>query len=219
MRNKSAFTMIELILVIVVLGILAALAMPRVDRDSRQEAADNILSAIRYTQHLALMDNKTNPNDPLWQMTLWQIRFAQNGGEWHYVVAANNNHGANLDRIESAVDPSNGKYMWSNDATIDGDESPSIFISQKYGIQNVDFTNCVGQTGAAGNVAAAVRHIGFDYMGRPHRGLFGANNDFATVLHADCRIRFTFIDNTINPFEILIREETGYAQIVGQNAS
>jgi len=61
MRNKSAFTMIELILVIVVLGILAALAMPRVDRDSRQEAADNILSAIRYTQHLALMDNKTNP--------------------------------------------------------------------------------------------------------------------------------------------------------------
>jgi len=48
--KHSAFTMIELVLVIVVLGILAALAMPRLERDLRQEAKDNLLSAIRYTQ-------------------------------------------------------------------------------------------------------------------------------------------------------------------------
>ena len=59
--------MIELVMVIVVLGILAVLAMPRLDRDLRQEAGDNILSAIRYTQHMALMDDVTNPNDNEWQ--------------------------------------------------------------------------------------------------------------------------------------------------------
>lgn len=59
--KHPAFTMIELVFVIVVLGILSALAMPRIDRDLRQEAKDNILSSIRYTQHLALIDEKTNP--------------------------------------------------------------------------------------------------------------------------------------------------------------
>ena len=219
MRKKPAFTMLELIMVIVVLGILAALAIPRTERDLRQEAGDNILSAIRYTQHLALMDNKTNPSDPQWQRTLWQIRFAQIGGEWMYIVAANNDNGANLDRIEAAIEPTSGKYMWTSDAVVDNDESPNIFITNKYGVNSVDFTNCDGITGQAGRAGVAVRHIGFDYMGRPHRGLFGAGNDFATVLHADCQIKFTFTDNNIDDLEILIRQETGYANIVGQNAS
>ncbi len=74
-KHKKAFTMIELVFVIVVLGILAALALPRIERDIRQEAADNILSAIRYTQHLALTDNKTDPFDPNWQNKLWKIQF------------------------------------------------------------------------------------------------------------------------------------------------
>ena len=61
-KQSKAFTMIELVFVIVVIGILAALALPRIERDLRQEAADNILAAIRYTQHLALNDNKTDPS-------------------------------------------------------------------------------------------------------------------------------------------------------------
>jgi len=43
--QNSAFTLLELVFVILVLGILTALAIPRIDRDLRQEAADNILSA------------------------------------------------------------------------------------------------------------------------------------------------------------------------------
>ena len=74
-KHKKAFTMIELVFVIVVLGILAALALPRMDRDLRQEAKDNLLSDICYTQHLALTDNKTNPADPNWQSKLWKITF------------------------------------------------------------------------------------------------------------------------------------------------
>ena len=76
-KKKEAFTMLELVFVIVVLGILAALALPRIDRDLRQEAGDNILSAIRYTQHLALNDDKINPSINDWQKSLWQVRFTQ----------------------------------------------------------------------------------------------------------------------------------------------
>ena len=76
--NRNAFTMLELVMVIVVLGILASLAMPRMDRDTRQEAETNILSALRFTQNLALTDNKTDPSDPTWQKELWKLHFELN---------------------------------------------------------------------------------------------------------------------------------------------
>ena len=75
-QNRQAFTMLELVIVITVLGILAALAIPRMQRDLRQEAADNLVSAIRYTQHLAMMDDKTDPGNSMWQRRYWHIRFS-----------------------------------------------------------------------------------------------------------------------------------------------
>jgi prepilin-type N-terminal cleavage/methylation domain-containing protein len=71
--KRSAFTMIELVMVIVVLGILAALAIPRLDSDIRQRSGDNILSAIRFTQQMALMDDVTDPRHSDWQRTFWRL--------------------------------------------------------------------------------------------------------------------------------------------------
>ena len=54
--KKRAFTMIELIFVIVVVGILAAMIMPRLERNGAKEAATQLLTHIRsvsYT-HLTL---------------------------------------------------------------------------------------------------------------------------------------------------------------------
>ena len=59
--KKPAFTMIELVFVIVILVILAAMDIPSFDRDLRQGAKDNILAAISLTQHIALIDNITDP--------------------------------------------------------------------------------------------------------------------------------------------------------------
>ena len=42
-QNKKAFTMVEAVMVIVVMGVLAAVAMPRLESDRRQEAIDQIL--------------------------------------------------------------------------------------------------------------------------------------------------------------------------------
>ena len=56
-RSNSGFSMVELIVVILVLGILAAIAMPRfVDLDSfRARAAyDEVAGAVRYAQKLAV---------------------------------------------------------------------------------------------------------------------------------------------------------------------
>lgn len=215
-KQAKAFTMIELVFVIVVLGILAALAIPRLERDIRQEAADNILSAIRYTQHLALTDDKTNPFDLNWQKEFWTIRFSLDGeGRYFYTVSSNTNHGTNVSIDESAIDPANGKYMYTSDSIIDENESPNVFLGKKYGIDTADFTNC--KTTANGDNAS--QHIAFDHLGRPHKGVFvTATNDYRTVMTADCIISFGFEDGSDN-LNIRIIKETGYAFIVGQEDS
>jgi len=72
--------MIELVFVIVVLGILASLAMGRMDRDLKQEAAETILSHIRLAQQLALRDNKhRSDNNTQWQKAYWKIQFRNCG--------------------------------------------------------------------------------------------------------------------------------------------
>ena len=78
---KNAFTMLELVFVIVVLGIIAAIAMPRIDRDRTQEAADSILADIRYAQHMAMADYRqqsigTNANQ-------WQRSFCRQASSLH----------------------------------------------------------------------------------------------------------------------------------------
>lgn len=209
--KRNAFTMIELIFVIVIMGILAAVAMPRLDSDLRQEAADNILSAVRYTQHLALIDNKHDIGSKLWQKRLWNIFFKSDGT--YYVISSNMDEGGNRDKNESAIDPANGRLLYSADSTLDSDESPSIFLNKKYGIDTVDFTQCKS-TKYGINLS---RNVGFDYMGRPHKGMYGvaSTNEYATVMNADCEITFSFSDNS-TPVVLHIEQETGYAYIVGQ---
>jgi len=216
--HKSAFTMLELIMVIVVLGILASLALPRMERDLRQEAGDNILSAIRYTQHLALMDNKTNPNDVYWQREYWHMRFGTyDGSKRFYTISSNVNQNTdtsgneNVNKIETALDPSNGKYMFhrSGDASLNElDESPNIFISKKYSIDTIAFTG-----------GCSSQHIAFDHMGRPHVGIYNSSNTFDSYMTAECTWTFGFEDSGTTDLVITIQPETGYAQIVGQNAS
>ena len=55
---KRAFTLFEVILVIVVIGILAAVVLPRLKSDRLNEAADLFINTLRYAQHLAMVDDK-----------------------------------------------------------------------------------------------------------------------------------------------------------------
>lgn len=202
--QRTAFTFLEMVMVIVVLSILAALAIPRLERDRRQEAIGTVLSAVRYTQHLALIDDK-HDNNANWQRAFWTIRFQGNGD--YFTIASNSDYGTNFDNNESAIDPINGKLMYSTDAIINTNESPNIFLNKRFGINSVDFSQCGGN---------GTRHIAFDYLGRPHKGVFSASNNYSTYLQQDCNITFSFEDSDIDPFTLHIEKETGFAYVVGQ---
>lgn len=217
--GQAAFTMLELVFVIVVLGILAAMALPRLDRDIRQEAADNILSSIRYTRLMALTDNKTDPRTNTypngdWQKSLWAMRFTvstSNPDGTYYTIATDANRNGSIDKNESAIDPANGKYFFNTSggfANMASDESPNVFIGHKYGINNITF---------GGGCSSSNKHVAFDYFGRLHNGIGSATNDYATYQTQDCNLTFSSTnDDAFLPFSIIIEKQTGHAYIAGQ---
>ena len=212
--DKNGFTMTELVMVIVVLGILAALAMPRMDRDRRQEAADTILADIRYAQHMALNDYRENHTDPNWQRTFWRVQIegcADNG--MFISVGADIDKDGSLDQAETLLDPANGKPMfWDNRQPCEeggnSTVSPNIFLYKKFGIDSI--------VGGAG--CKDIQHIGFDHLGRPHVSFTQSNQpDYSSYMNQDCVMTFTVKGD--DNFSIIINQETGYAHILNQNAS
>ena len=211
-KNRYAFTMIELVMVIVVLGILAPLAMPRLDRDLKQAAADSILSSIRYTQHLALVDDMHERNNPKWQQKFWKIMFAEcnNDSGFTYRIGSNKtmSNGGTFKKKEAAIDPINGKPIYGTNSNCGSPATnPNVLLGKKYGISSIDTTHC-------GNHS----HIGFDHLGRPHQG-FGASTspNYASYMSTQCILKFGLTSG--EDFNISIQPETGYAHIGGQDDS
>jgi len=211
---KSAFTMLELVFVIVVLGIIASLAMPRLDRDLSQEAADTALSNIRYTQHMALADFRQSFTEPKWQMSFWKINFEGGSDNGIFIgIGSDKDYEGDTDKVEAATDPANGLPMfWQNTSACEdgGDNtvSKNIFLTRKFGVTAV--------TGTGG--CNGLKHIGFDHLGRPHVSFSATTSPtYSSYMNATCT--FTFTMSNGDTFAIDIEPETGYASIVGQAGS
>ena len=214
--------MIELVFVIVVLGILASLAMGRMDRDLKQEAATTILSHIRLAQQLALRDNKhRSDNDAKWQRAYWRFEYGKCSGvdEYYYRVGSDRDMDGSIDKSESAINPVNGKYLYTFNTcdALQDDESPTVLLGKKFGIKKIrKYGGC-----------SHVQHIAFDYLGRPHHQIASYGSaDFSKYMKSDCRLKFemstdTNHDGVVNgddSFTITIEAETGHAFIVGEEA-
>lgn len=238
---RRAFTMIELLFVIVVVGIIVAIALPRFDRDNLHEAADQVVSHIRYTQHLAMQDDKFNPNDRFWYKGRWTIRFYENltfggalpparayNGIWAYTIysdlpnPANPNPyaGHNPDLAGMATNPQNPNQFlsggYNNTLHVeDGRSMKELRLQEHYDIQDIDFS---------GGCRSNVTYIHFDYMGRPMNS-FPNNSPYeiaAPGWHRLITQRCT-ISLCITPcatatddekIQIAIEPETGYTHIL-----
>ncbi len=75
---RKAFTLLELVFVLVVIGILAAVIIPNTRTNPVREAAVQLVSHIRYTQHLAMVDDKFDAANANWYRDRWQIVFIGN---------------------------------------------------------------------------------------------------------------------------------------------
>ena len=209
-NKKYAFSMVELIIVIVVIGILTSVAIPQMRRDIRQDAIDSIISDIIYTKQLALSDNKHDINDNKWQMKYWKWRYTlcSKSNKVFYTISSDINEKGNVNRKESAIDPMNGKYLYQSNyfckknAKSNKDDSSRVVISKKFGIKNITNLNC--------SEKEDIQSIAFDNFGRPHRGVESYKKpNYKYIMKKNCSFKFSFFDDTIKPFTIVIEAITG----------
>ena len=225
---KKAFTLVELVLVVVIIGIVSAVMVPRFNRSTIDEAAHQIISHIRYTQHLALMDDVYDPKDLNWSKKRWQIFFANTNGsddQWAYTIFSDSRGTStgNPDVKEIAKNPLNPKTYLTGGysaGTIpyykDGDENKGLDtritkemnLGHKHNIVNMIFQHCGGNS----------RRIAFDHLGRPlvknSNTLTGAYRDGSGSHLLQQRCTITMTDSDGKSVQIAIEPETGYAHIL-----
>ena len=202
MRNlklKKGFTMIELIFVIIVLGILAAASISQLRLNVRENLINNVLTSLRYTQHLALTDNKMVPSNNLWMRSLWTFKNEQCNGDWQYTIGSDTSLDGDFQVNEAATSVIDQKLLFSDDTDCDsGNTSESIALGRKFDVASVTFNGC-------GNSNA----VSFDYLGRPHIDTETINNsNYNSLLKNNCIITYTF-----NSAIFTISRDTGYITV------
>jgi type II secretory pathway pseudopilin PulG len=210
--KRFAFTILELLFVIIVVGILAVLAMPDFNRHPLQEAAEQVANHIRYTQHLAMVDDKFDPTDPLWFRENWQIEFTSTPLNVWYKIYSDIDHYGNADNVtqrEPALDPLTGETLDGNSEITD--------LKKIFGIKSVSFSSdCSGRNNNGGGIptGGTGKELSFDGLGRPYFYITKTtpviSNIYAYLLVSDCNITLSHSDGNAT---ITIRPETGYVSV------
>lgn len=203
---SSAFTLIELVIIIVVIGILSAVLFPRFNPNRLDQAANNILQAIRYTQHLAILDDKFSQGDSNWSKKRWRIAFREcaSNGEIVYEIVYDkdgnkSSAGSFYGKDEAAKNPLTGKlFLPTGTCQLYPESDPSILLTTKYGLTKVRFS------GGCNN-----KYVGFDEKGRPYGNLYHSN-PYGGLINQDCNITFFAPEGN---FTITVTAETGYVYL------
>jgi len=220
---KKAFTLIELVFVIVIIGILSAVIIPKIETNNLQEAAIQLVSHIRYTQHLAMVDDKFDAKSDSWYRQRWSIAFISNAtkteGKRAYSVFSDDGtyeataSSSKVNNGELAMDPMNsGKYLSGGTQSLATDDSKAIKkmnLGVSYGIETLVLSD-----GCSGF------RFSFDNMGRPISGYLSNYTTSYTLgttsspklMTELCKITLT--DGSGESIVIQIEPETGYAYIL-----
>jgi len=221
---KKAFTMLELIFVIVVVGIISVMIAPSFEGNKLREAADQLVSHIRYTQHLAMMDNRYNyfnsninqNSSTYWFRSRWQIVFTDSSTRYSIYSdgSSGGNYDGNSNEFEMAVDPLDNSKVLSSGSngflSTNSKANEKLDLKNSYGIDAVTFVNADGSTNGCKNST----RLTFDYLGRPITGVIKnmlspyENNKLIKI---KCNIILSNSDNNIT---IQIEPETGYTHIL-----
>ena len=211
---KKAFTLLELIIIIVIVGILSSIILSRTKDDSLEQAALQLMSHIRYTQHLAMMDDKIDRKDSKWMQKRWQIIFCKQGNsnnKWAYTIFADTygTSSGKPNKTEIAINPLNlnqrmtGGYNSAAELNV----THSTFIGMKtmnlgmtYGITNMSFS--------------CNQRIVFDYSGRPMKTDISSNiqsYESNQLMDNNCTISLSNSNGTIS---LEVEKQTGYVKLL-----
>ncbi len=220
--KTRAFTTLELIFVIVVVGILAAVIFPRIGTDNLQKAALKTAEAIRYTQHLAMISDKFDPNLQDWYKEKWQIFFTSSssvsGNAWSMIIFSDKfSHSGRPDVSEIAINPVDptkkmtGGYRSGSSGIRYEDKRATKYLNlgKSFGIADVKFIGC----------RSRAKRISFDELGRPYYGDPSTlHAPYSRLMTSQCRIELctTSCNSAQSDQKVVIAIEphTGFVHIL-----
>ena len=211
--------------------------IPRMGSNKLAECAVQLVTDIRYTQHLAMIDDKYDSNSPNWYRQRWQIAFSTAHSTRSYSIfsdspsistgAYDGNPSANISytKVEVARNPLDTyKYMIGvPNSNFDNSStkriSPSLNIGKMYGIVDVKMSDGTSST---------VKRILFDHLARPYRGTGSSTATHplsssvdkiatSTILIKLCEEACIGNNRTVNSdteIMIAVEPETGYTHIL-----
>jgi Tfp pilus assembly protein FimT len=211
--NKS-FTLLELVFVIIIIGIIMSIVVGNQKDTKLREAAIQLISHIKYTQHLAMIDDKFSVIDSKWYKARWQIRFtngvasANSAGLAGYVIFSDfiGKRSGHPDKKEIALDPLSKQMITSGVTSTVSLDDDNVYqkanLGKTYGITNIALTGGCNK----GN------RIAFDHIGRPLTGglssYASSYNKKNNLISSPCNITLT--DSNAQKVTIIIEKETGY---------
>jgi type II secretory pathway pseudopilin PulG len=126
-RFSPSFTLIELLIIIVIIGIIISSISFNLAPDKLNLAVDNLMKYINYTQSLVLKDDKYQPFSKnknniyennlskYWYKKWWRIGISStNNNEYFFEIFSDMNLNGNDDVSECAKDPLTHKYLKGN---------------------------------------------------------------------------------------------------------
>lgn len=222
---KKAFTLIELIFVIIVIGILAATILPNTKQNPLETAAVQLVSHLRYTQHLAMIDDPYEDKYDEWFHNRWRLKFYKgdrSNQKWSYSIFSEADSRNNARLSSLAKNPLNIDQYMSGGHNIVGskDEKKKLDIREKefigmktlnlgesYGISKISLKDGCSRT----------TYLSFDHFGRP---LKLNPNDLTNSYKKDSKnvliskVCSIILESDDNKIKIEMAPETGYMKII-----
>jgi len=217
---KKAFTLLELVFIIIIVGIITTIMISDSKPTKIQEAATQLLSDIRYTQHLAMIDDKFNSGDSVWYRKRWQLIFQTSAThtDSKLVYSIFSDSGTNTSNVlpnnsELAIDPSNHSGYLSGGTqslySTDNRANKKMNLGLSYDIVSYSLK------GGCRN-----SRLSFDNLGRPISGTLGkytssykisTTTSSPKLINKLCVITLNSLNE--GSISIHIEPETGYTYI------
>ena len=209
--KSTAFTLIELIIVIVIAGILAAVMIPHLERDSLREAVNQTIRHIQYTQHLAMNSDMFDANDMNWSRKYWKVAFRTSKN--CYSIYSDRDKDFLNDANESAIDPLTKVRLYADNNCNDSSLNNNALLLQKnYGVDTITLTIPTGSTPHTNDCNTNTKkYIAFDNLGRPHTSVTTA---VSGIMKNDCLV--TLFSGTRSAI-VRVSAETGYVKLLSLN--
>ncbi|WP_418179686.1 type II secretion system protein [Aliarcobacter lanthieri] len=203
---KKSFILIEFVTVIILLGIIYSIFIPKKNISKLDEVSNRILIYLNFTRFKALSDDVYS-EEQLWHKKRWTMKFFRcresEGGGIYFSIYSENNDTGHPNQKETLKDPLTNKYIYSSNYCRLNNENSKFVLLKNYDIKDVDIS-C--------NNTTSLGQISFGEDGKVYSKLSNlVSGIYEYEIKKPCKIKF--ISNSNEFREIIIHQDTGFIEL------